>query len=59
MLGDLRELIVDGAFVHAADEKACKWCDYDVACGAGVHEQAEDKLADVKLKAFGRLAAHV
>ena len=56
---DLRELIVDGAFVHAADEKACKWCDYDAACGGGVHEQAEGKLADAKLKAFGRLGAHV
>ena len=41
-----------------ADEKACKWCDYEAACGGGVHEQAEGKLADAKLKAFGRLAAH-
>ena len=35
VLGDLRELIVDGAFVHAADEKACKCCDYAAACGGG------------------------
>ncbi len=59
VLGDLRELIVKGAFVHAADEKACKWCDYTEACGARVHEQAEGKLADAKLKAFARLGAHV
>jgi RecB family exonuclease len=59
VLGDLRELIVEGAFVHAADEKACKWCDYEAACGGSVHAQASAKLSDEKLKAFGRLAAHV
>jgi RecB family exonuclease len=59
VLGDLRELIVAGAFVHAADEKACKWCDYEAACGGGVHAQAQGKLQDSKLIALGRLAAHV
>jgi RecB family exonuclease len=58
VLADLRQLIVDGAFVHAADEKACKFCDYTAACGSGAGEQAALKLADAKLIAFGRLAAH-
>ena len=58
VLGDLRELVVGGAFVHTADEKACRWCDYEAACGGGVHEQAKGKLADAKLKSFRRLAAH-
>jgi CRISPR/Cas system-associated exonuclease Cas4 (RecB family) len=59
VLGDLRKLIVDGAFIHAADEKACKWCDYEAACGGSIHDEAKRKLGDAKLKAFGRLAAHV
>jgi ATP-dependent helicase/nuclease subunit B len=59
VLGELRKLIVKGSFIHAADVKACKWCDYEAACGDGVHEQAQGKLGDAKLKAFGRLAAHV
>lgn len=58
VLGDLRAVIADGTFVHAADVKACKWCDYEAACGRGVHEQAKGKMDDVRLKAFGRLAAH-
>lgn len=33
VLGDLRALIVDGAFIHAADDKPCRWCDYEAACG--------------------------
>ena len=59
VLGDLRALIVEGAFVHAAEEKACKWCDYEAACTGSAHDHAKAKLADGKLKAFGRLAAHV
>jgi ATP-dependent helicase/nuclease subunit B len=59
VLSDLRECIVSGAFVHAADEKkACKFCDYTDACGDGVHEQAAAKAADPKLLAVGRLGAH-
>jgi RecB family exonuclease len=58
VLGDLRKLIVDGLFIHAPDPKACKWCDYEAACGGAVHQEAEGKLADAKLKAFGRLVAH-
>ena len=59
VLGDLRELILQGGFVHAADEKACKWCDFEAACDAGVHARAKEKLGDSKLAVFGRLAAHV
>ena len=58
VLADLRELIVQGAFVHAPDEKACKWCDYVAACGGAIHEQSESKAADLKLTAFKRLGAH-
>jgi ATP-dependent helicase/nuclease subunit B len=59
VLGDLRELIVKGAFVHAPDPDACKWCDFADACDAHVQDQAWGKLGDPKLKAYGRLAAHV
>ena len=59
VLADLREIIVKGAFVHAPDKDACKWCDYDGVCGAHALTQAAGKLEDSKLKAFGRLTAHV
>jgi RecB family exonuclease len=58
VLGDLREVIVNGAFVHAHDDAACKWCDYQAACGDGVHEQSTGKVEDAKLLAFARLVAH-
>jgi ATP-dependent helicase/nuclease subunit B len=59
VLADLRELIVKGAFVHAPDERACKWCDFAGACDVREQDQAAGKLEDPKLKAYGRLAAHV
>ena len=59
VLADLRELIAQGAFVHAPDADACKWCDFADACDSQVQDQASGKLADPKLKAYGRLAAHV
>jgi RecB family exonuclease len=58
VLGDLRGLIVQGTFVHASDENDCRFCDYAGACGDAVHAQAERKLQDSKLVAYGRLAAH-
>ncbi|MBA2305387.1 MAG: PD-(D/E)XK nuclease family protein [Acidobacteria bacterium] len=58
VLADLRELIVSGAFVHAPDDDGCKWCDYESACGGNMHGQAEGKLGDSKLKAYGSLATH-
>ena len=59
VLSDLRQVIVDGTFVHAKDDKACRFCDYTAACGAGVHEQAAAKAVDPKLVAYGKLATRV
>jgi ATP-dependent helicase/nuclease subunit B len=58
VLTELRELIVSGAFVHASEESACKWCDFTAACGGHAAGQAEAKSADPKLAAFTRLAAY-
>ena len=58
VLGDLRELIMKGAFVHAPSENDCTWCDFSAACGSAVHQQAELKMQDSKLKAYVRLGAH-
>jgi ATP-dependent helicase/nuclease subunit B len=58
VLADLRELILAGGFVHSPHTDSCKFCDYTVACGRGVHERAEAKASDAKLVAFGRLGAH-
>jgi RecB family exonuclease len=58
VLADLRALVAGGAFVHAANKDACKWCDYEAACSGGAHSQAEAKLQDAKLLAFGRLTGH-
>lgn len=59
VLADLRELIVQGTFVHAPDQDACKWCDFAGACDVHAQDQASGKLEDSKLQAYGRLAAHV
>jgi len=59
VLADLRDLIVKGVFVHAPDEGSCRWCDFAGACDVREKDQAAGKLADPKLKAYGRLAAHV
>jgi hypothetical protein len=59
VLADLRETIVNGAFVHAADPSACKFCDFTSACGEQAHGRAEAKLADPTLLPFTRLTAHV
>jgi RecB family exonuclease len=58
VLGDLRELIMKGAFVHAPNENDCTWCDFSGACGSAVHHQAELKMQDSKLKAYTRLGEH-
>jgi ATP-dependent helicase/nuclease subunit B len=58
VLGDLREVIAGGTFVHAHEESACKFCDYTAACSRTVQTQAQGKLADPKLHAYGRLASH-
>jgi ATP-dependent helicase/nuclease subunit B len=59
VLSDLREVIASGAFVHAPEEEACRWCDFGAACGPRVHERAARKLGDAKLAAVRRLRAHV
>ena len=57
---DLRELIVDGRVRPRADEKDCKFCDYDAACGERVHDAGRRQARRItKLTAYGRLAAHV
>jgi RecB family exonuclease len=58
VLADLRELIVNGAFVASTDEKDCRWCDYIAACSPGVNAQAHSKLGDPRLAAYVRLTAH-
>ncbi len=58
VLSDLQQVIASGTFVHAADESACKWCDFGSACGEHVSEQAAAKQGDRKLDAYRRLVAH-
>jgi RecB family exonuclease len=58
VLADLRQVIVEGTYMHTTDVKDCKFCDYQTACSAKVHDQASSKLQDQKLIAYGRLAAH-
>jgi ATP-dependent helicase/nuclease subunit B len=58
VLSDLRDLILEGAFVHAPNDKPCRFCDFGNACGDGVHERASGKLADAKLRALQRLGTH-
>ena len=59
VLGDLRDLIIKGAFIRTPDADNCRFCDYAAACGGAVNQQAEDKLPDSRLAANRRLAAHV
>lgn len=58
VLGDLREVIASGLFVHAPDDEACKWCDYGHACGKDAAARGKAKLSDPRLAPFVRLAAH-
>jgi hypothetical protein len=52
-------VIVSGLFVHAPADKACKFCDYQHACGRTSHEMAGAKSGDPVLLAYRRLVAHV
>jgi phosphoglucomutase len=56
---DLQKVIASGTFVHAADESACKWCEFGNACGENVADQSAAKQGDPKLAAYRRLVAHV
>jgi len=59
VLADLRTVIVNGQFIRTPDKDDCRFCDYAAACGGNVNQQAEEKLPDSKLEAYGRLTAHV
>jgi RecB family exonuclease len=58
VLNDVREVIASGAFVHAATDEPCRFCDYGHACGRNAADRAAAKLADSKLASFVRLASH-
>lgn len=59
VLGDLRELIASGLFIHAPDGEDCKFCDSGAACGGNVQAHAQAKLeADPGLAVYVRLGTH-
>jgi len=58
VLADLRQVIADGTYTHTPDKDDCHYCDFKAACGPRVYDQANGKLQDKKLIAYGRLAAH-
>ena len=58
VLGDLRQVIAAGVFVHARDEGACKWCDFGQACGVEAPVRAAAKVTDAALGPYLRLVAH-
>jgi hypothetical protein len=58
VLADLRQVIIDGLFLHAADDRACRFCDYGAACGRNPVARAAAKLGDPALEGLRRLAAH-
>jgi ATP-dependent helicase/nuclease subunit B len=59
VLGDLRDVIASGSFIHADDESACKFCDYGPACGSSAHQNAAPKIANSELLAsYRNLVSH-
>ena len=58
VIGDLREVIASGLFIHASDEDDCKWCDFGYACGKAARDAAGAKLGDPALQPFVRLRSH-
>ena len=52
VLGDLRDLIINGQFIRTPDEGNCRFCDYVAACGGEANRQAAEKLPDSKLGAY-------
>jgi ATP-dependent helicase/nuclease subunit B len=60
VLSDLRDVIAAGLFVHAPEDDRCKWCDYELACGArDAIARAQAKQEDPVLAPFVRLGNHV
>lgn len=59
VLGDIREVIATGAFAHAHDDEACRFCEMDTACGKkSAVPRVSMKLADAAMAARRRLADH-
>jgi hypothetical protein len=58
VLDDLRQVIVNGAFVHTPNQDDCRFCDFKAACADDVNAQAEAKRSDARLSAFERLTRH-
>jgi CRISPR/Cas system-associated exonuclease Cas4 (RecB family) len=58
VLRDLRAVIASGTLVHAADERACKWCHYSYACRSGAHAGARLKADDPQLAVYRNLLTH-
>jgi ATP-dependent helicase/nuclease subunit B len=58
VMGDLREVIASGLFIHATEKDDCKWCDFGYACGKAARDAAGAKLGDPTLQPFVRLRTH-
>jgi ATP-dependent helicase/nuclease subunit B len=61
VLRDLCELLAAGTFLHTADAGACKYCEFQRACGNDPVARAEAKLANPEnrvLEAYRRLQTH-
>lgn len=59
VLGDLREVIASGLFIHGEDEGACKFCDFGAACGTDAKDLAAPKIENAtELDAYRRLGSH-
>ncbi len=58
VLSDLRQVIASGTFIHAADDSACKWCEFGRACGSSAKRQAAAKKNDPTLRAYRKLVEH-
>jgi ATP-dependent helicase/nuclease subunit B len=57
VLGDLRTVIASGLFVHAHDDRSCKWCHHGYACGKTAPARAKVKLGqDAALLPYAKLA---
>lgn len=57
VMGDLRDVIAKGLFVHTPDADDCRFCDYGAACGVRAVKRAEVKKAnDPALHSFLRLS---
>jgi ATP-dependent helicase/nuclease subunit B len=59
VLGDLRDVIAQGVFVHTHDKEDCKFCDYGAACGASALTRAEAKAGAAELASYRRLRNYV